>query len=664
MSAVYGCRHAAEAKRTHLTQQWRGVVERFAITTSPKVLMLEEFFRDQPPASWLSRYPVYNENYMSMLSSNKWTLLQDPNDLSIAYLQSQNPSLVTADFGEKNLVETLRYAATKGQEVLVINFYPPCPPALADLFERKLNERVQAFVGLIGVPYLRKDNRVTVGGQEISCHPKFFLTIHTRADMQTVNHLAKDFNLVGYEYGEAAMLKKLAELSMPPELAEAYAGHVGNIERLERSVAERKEEVLSILIRAGEEFIDSVNLVASLKEAKAKVFESQNDLVLERKQFALLADTASPFLACSRRVKCFVDLCDVLKTADASFAFSPDSVFLIMRGEAFSRDSSGCQLYARIANRCLERVIFAVLPRHRLKLLVFAALTEVLPVEALGDAVREFRNCVCHRGDLRCCVELLLQRHKVSVGASVDDFLREKSRSGFKKEADLASQILRLSESKPIILLCNEDSDKILSATDFVRLLNRKAGNSRPPEYFCGEGASIEAINDVVRKATKGRWLVLDGVAGRRPSRGGAHLDQIDSPAVGGRLFLIGRHGRRTGAFGSDKFQAASIAMPEHTATRRAIIEELMTTAEVETDPAKKQCLSNLVRLHMGLCETTNAALPLRMVEIMVEKCAAVAAGGAEESSTEYVAKAARHVYGIEDDLAAAVWRRVIQEWC
>ena len=634
--------------------------------------MLEEFFKDQPPASWLSRYPVYNENYMSLLSSNKWTLLQDPNDLSIAYLQAQNPSLVTVDFGEKNLVEILRYAATKGQEVLVTNFYPPCPPALADIFERKLNERVHAFVGLIGVPYLRKDNRVTIGGQEISCHPKFFLTIHTRTDMQTVSHLAKHFNLVGCEFGEAALLEKLAELAMPPELAEAHAGHVVNIERLERSVAERKSEVLSILIGAGEEFIDSVNLVASLKEAKAKVFESQNDLVIERKQFALLADTASPFLACSRRVKCFVDLCAVLKAADASFEFSPDSVFLIMRGEAFSRDSTTCssQLYVGIAKRCLESVIFAVLPKHRLKLLVFAALTQVLPVEALGDAVREFRNCVCLRGELRSCVELLLQRHKVSVGASVDDFLREKSKSGFKMEADLASQVLRLSESKPVILLCNEDSDKSLSATDFVRLLNRKAGNSRPPEYFCGEGSSIEAINDVVRKATKGRWLVLDGVAGRRPPQGGAHLDQINSTAAaGGRLFLIGRHGRRTGAFGSDKFQAASIAMPEHAPTRRAIIEELLTTAEVEADPAKKRCLSNLVRLHLGICETANEALPLRMVEIMVEKCAAVIVRSVTEeckgeSATEYVAKAAKHVYGIEDDLAVAVWRRVIQEWC
>ena len=663
MTAVYSCRHS-EDKRTHLARQWRGVVERFAITTSPKVSMLEEFFKDQHLASWLSRYPVYNENYMSLLSSNKWTLMQDPNGLSIAYLQSQNSSLVTIDFSEKNLVETLRHAVTKGQEVLVTNFHLPYPPTLADIFERKLKERVHAFVGLIGVPYLRKENRVAIGGQEVTCHSKFLLAIHTRADMEVVGHLTKHFNIVRFEYGETALLKRLTELSMLAvgyENAVEYAGHVSNIEQLERSVAERKTDVLAILISAGEEFIDSVDLVASLKEAKAKVFESQNDLVIERKRFALLADAVSAFRACAVRVKCFLDLCDVIKAADPCFEFTPDSVFYIMQNEAFSGD--GSQLYVGIADRCLERVILSVLPKHRFKLHVFAALTQVLPVEVLGDAVRELRKCVCLRADLRSSVELLLQKHDVAVRPNVEAFLRDRSDRTFKMEVALASEILRLSECKPIILLGNEASDKVLTMTDFVRLLNRKAGNSRPPEYFCGRGSTVQAINDVIRKVSaKGRWLVLDGVAGSPR----AHLDQIitAAAAAGGGVFLTSRHGVRTGAFGMKEFHVASVALPEHASTRRAIMEELLTTREVEAQPAKKRCVGSLVRFHIGISEVLNVSLPLRMVEIMIEKCAATIMSGPEESKCEMVAepvaKAAKHVYEIDEDLALSVWKRVV----
>ena len=662
MTAVYGCRHG-EDKRALLARQWRGIVERFAITTSPKVSMLEEFFRDQRLASWLSRYPVYNENYMSLLSSNKWTILQDPNDLSIAYLQSQNPSMVTIDFSDKNLVETLRHVVTKGQEVLVTNFHLPYPPALADIFERKLKESVHAFVGLIGVPYLRKENRVTIGGQEIACNSKFLLAIHTGADMEVVGDLTKHFNIVRFEYCETALLKRLTELSMQAvgyDHAAEYAEHVSNIEELERSVTERKTAVLGILIGAGEEFIDSVDLVASLKEAKAKVFESQNDLVIERKRFALLADAVAAFNACAVRVKCFLDLCDVIRAADPSFEVTPNSVFSIMKNEAFS--GNGSQLYGGIANRCLEKVILSVLPKHRLKLHVFAALIEVLPLEVLGDAVRELRRCVCLRADLRSSVDLLLQKHDVAVSPNVEAFLRDKIDRTFQMEVALPSEILRLSEEgNPITLLGNEASDKTLTMTDFVSLLNRKAGNSRPPEYFCGRGSTVQEINDVIRRVSaKGRWLVLDGVAGSPR----AHLDQIIATAGGG-VFLISRHGVRTGACGMRELHVASVALPEHAPTRRAIMEELLTTREVESRPAKKRCVGSLVRFHIGISEVLNASLPLRMVEIMIEKCAASIMSGLEleskgETVAKEVAKAAGHVYEIDDDLALSVWKRVI----
>ena len=42
---------------------------------------LEEFFKDKHLQSWLSKFPVYNQNYLSILVSNKWSLIYDPNNL-------------------------------------------------------------------------------------------------------------------------------------------------------------------------------------------------------------------------------------------------------------------------------------------------------------------------------------------------------------------------------------------------------------------------------------------------------------------------------------------------------------------------------------------------------------------------------------------------------
>ena len=53
---------------------------------------------------------------------------------------------------------------------------------------------------------------------------------------------------------------------------------------------------------------------------------------------------------------------------------------------------------------------------------------------------------------------------------------------------------------------------------------------------------------------------------------------------------------------------------------------------------ACKRCVSSMVRFHIGISEVLNASLPLRMVEIMIEKCAATVMRGPEESKREMVA--------------------------
>ena len=72
----------------------------------------------------------------------------------------QNDALVTIDMQDDRLIDVIKQAVTKGQEVLVLNFTLNFPEVLKEVFERRMTERIHAFVGLMGIPIMRRDFRV------------------------------------------------------------------------------------------------------------------------------------------------------------------------------------------------------------------------------------------------------------------------------------------------------------------------------------------------------------------------------------------------------------------------------------------------------------------------------------------------------------------------
>ena len=73
----------------------------------------------------------------------------------------QNDALVTIDMQDDRLIDVIKQAVTKGQEVLVLNFTLNFPEVLREVFERRMTERIHAFVGLMGIPIMRRDFRVS-----------------------------------------------------------------------------------------------------------------------------------------------------------------------------------------------------------------------------------------------------------------------------------------------------------------------------------------------------------------------------------------------------------------------------------------------------------------------------------------------------------------------
>ena len=75
-----------------------------------------------------------------------------------------------------------------------------------DVFHRKMHERIHAFVGLMGIPIMRKDLRVTFEGQELVSNQKFKLQL--LADFipsESLFSLKKVYNVTMFEYSTEAL---------------------------------------------------------------------------------------------------------------------------------------------------------------------------------------------------------------------------------------------------------------------------------------------------------------------------------------------------------------------------------------------------------------------------------------------------------------------------
>ena len=129
---------------------------------------------------WIGKFEFYAQNYLSIRMSNKWPLIYDPHGLALEALKAQNDNLVIVDMNDDRIVEVLKLAVNKGQEVLIHSFnVEKIPHGLIDVFHRKMTERIHAFVGLMGIPIMRKDLRVKIDDQEVVSNLRFRLQLLT-----------------------------------------------------------------------------------------------------------------------------------------------------------------------------------------------------------------------------------------------------------------------------------------------------------------------------------------------------------------------------------------------------------------------------------------------------------------------------------------------------
>jgi len=380
-----------------------------------------------------------------------------------------------------------------------------------------------------------------------------------------------------------------------------YEELLSRTEAVGRQVEERKGAVLRILLEAGESMLDNQTLVSALKEAKAKVFELQNDLSLELKALDSIESCLPEYQEAADRLASFIHSCLKLNEEDQSFSFAP--------AEAFR---------------------------------------EIRQVDQ-SDPRKMWQEVM---SSLTCRLTLSLQpklRHQLR------SFTKELSTKSEDLGKQLIKEVLEMSSRKPVLLLEGHAYDHV-PAVDFVFWLALSLGANKPKLVVLDESREkdelLAELNEQIKICGKaGRWLIAtnaETLAGR--------FARVVMDGIGQnhRVFLAGKHEAIYGRGLREHADIFSLVLPAEAKVRSKILQQLFI--KQKDSLSDRRMKKKVLRLHLSLSELSGTLHSLKCVEILMAKTMKRKIGPKELLEivkTVYGENAGRHL----DDVSLAVLR-------
>ena len=561
MTVSYGgCYHQNE--RRLIIEKWRQICEMSKIETT--IIPANEFLSPIMPVMkhWIGKFEFYAQNYLSIRMSNKWPLIFDPHGLALEALKVQNDNLVVIDMNDDRLVEVLKLAVNKGQEVLIHSFnVEKIPYSLTDIFHRKMQERIHAFVGLMGIPIMRKDLRVKVDDQEIICNLRFRLQLLTEfIPPERLFSLKKDYNVVMFEYSSEALqlqLLKKVITRIDSEFFKKYEETAENIKHLENTVSERKENVLDILLNSDEDVLNDKKIIVSLKDAKAKVFEIYNDLNQEKKEMAVLEAEFPHFQTIADKINDVITLLDLISEVDRSVPLPKNGFMKLIDSLEFENKMDN------FLPNLMDEILNIVLPslQSKNRYILQLGCNYISGLKAKIKSISNFTTLVKRLLDITNNGSV--ENWKTDFEQAAKDYINTKEEKNDPKEEKLIQEqidaliikdgqafgrvlnveqtlinfIQKSSASSTILLYA--DPSNALDAVDIITDM-AKAGNYRCPNYVSADALPFRDVCSVVANSKKEqRWLIVDNFhnAMRRDL-----LQNIPKVNEKFRLFFLSKH--------------------------------------------------------------------------------------------------------------------------
>ena len=518
-------------ERRLTVEKWRKICDRIKLETT--VVPSNDFLAPimTPLKHWIGKFEFYCQNYLSMRMSNKWPLLEDPHGLAVEALKTQNESLVVVAMGEDRLPDVLRQAIAKGHEVLVLNFDPKrVRPGLRAVFHRQMTERIHAFVGLMGIPIMRRDQRVTVDGQEVICSPKFKLLLHSQYVKEDVlSNIKNTYNVVLFDYStdalELQLLKKVI-IQANKEFFDHYSETENNIRHLEQTVIERKENVLEILLKTEEDVLDDKSVIVSLKDAKAKVFEILNDLNQEKKEMVCIENSLPGFKFIASQMRGMINLLDLLAPTQNSSPL-PVVAFMKLIEEINVENENLDNFLVDMSDKVLDIALPSLSSKNRYILQM--GCNVLLHAKAGKQMSNSFETLMKHLFDLQDDqehwkslaqealedylnpvnendpIEEASVKEQFNAFISRDDLIFEKV---LHVERSLVEKLQVISKKRP--LLVYSDNSGALDTVDILCDLARAHGLPSPKYISANLLSPSELAFHLLSSKKEKRWLIVD----------------------------------------------------------------------------------------------------------------------------------------------------------
>ena len=682
MVAYGGCMRQDERKMA--VEKWRKICDSFKIQT--RAISASEFVQTNgitPLKNWLGKFEFYNQNYMSLRLSNKWPLLLDPHSLGLEALQSQNEHIITCDMHDDKIFDVVKQAVAKGQEVLILNFSSDYPFALKNVFERRLTERVHAFVGLMGIPIMRKDFRVVIDDQELVCNPKFKLIFHSHsmlgandADLN-IKAVKKLFNILNFEYSSEALDQQLLRKTMfkvDKTFCGEYLESRSNIRRLETAVVVRKDGVLDILLKCEDDVLDDKGLVVALKEAKAKVFEILNDLNTERKNMSQNLEVEVPkFKEAAGKMKKFTKVLDLLRDSDASCVLPKTGFIELIDG------LESCESLSMLLHQVINKAIKVVLPSLRSKNryvlqfgcnLIMNSPTKIEPYSTIETLMHR----LFHAQDFTAEIDSAAQEYHSPANendpneeAEVKknlEAMKSKDCSLFGSvlatEQTLIEQLDQKSLKKPLLIF--HDESNVINACDIIVEIALREGYHCPRYLSIDNGLSnIGELNILLSNCRKEkRWVIVDSFHSVYGS-----FNKLSLPKVGPdfRIFLLSSHNKmkRFRLFGT--VDALSLTHSPHYSVLKSIFMQLLELGlrpfvhselkPLNFEKRMRNLYETLVDIHLGNCRQIPELMSFRNLQLLSQKIRNLLVKFEGDEMEQYSGKvqhAVKSIYGKIDE--------------
>ncbi len=604
-AAVLAC--AAAVYHDHPAfESWEATCTRFGVPVGDD-RMIRDFLESKSKVvddSWLADHETFLENYLAIMSTSKWTIVVDPHGLALTHFQSRNPALLAISMQDPDMAAKLERAVSVGTEVAVVGFAFPYPAGLRHLFERRFQERGRAYVGVIGLPIMRRDLRVRVMDKDITCHENFVLHLvcdNLDALACRSKRILASFNVVYYDFTTQSLQARALSLIMDcVSFTEAHRYKQIHLElkNLESLVNTRREAVLAVLLGTGggEAMLDSHTVVAGLKEAKAKVYEAQNELELLRKETSALRETTTAFVEAAERLSSFSEICSKLRRRDPSFDFTPNYVHNILKNEHYDIKS----LVSNVIEELVEDFLLSLHKDLRKALCVFSMLVQRVPREGLQRLLEK--------------LDIFLTKGEEIVGDQ--EVLVAAARQVEAAESEIIFKLMKASAEQPVLLLVDESSPgSYLHPVDLVYRIAKCSGNSDKPKLIQIMQESSISLEDRIRTPLgaarqAGRWAVVNGATELLAYR----LAILGPVSCDHRVFVVCRHGQSMGEGLRSSFKLFSVNLPDEVVTRRKILLEIMKDLSPRND------LDTILKLHLEVSEQVGVLQSFKCLEILAAK--------------------------------------------